>query len=158
MGVVVGLCHLGRRQHDEGTLRDFSPIRALKSGALIVFVTMSYFSREARRFVARCVNTWSGLVYAWREEASFHQWVIVNIISIALTFVFDVSSIERLILIILGLLILVVELLNTGIEAAIDRISKEQHDLSKKAKDVACAAVALMASIGGFAWIYILLT
>ena len=119
---------------------------------------MGYVSRELRRLVSRCVNTYEGIRITWREEASFPQWVVINIISVIGTFLLDLSSTERLILIILGLLILVVELLNTGIEAAIDRISDDIHPLSKKAKDAGCAAVALMAAIGGFAWVYILLT
>ena len=119
---------------------------------------MKYINRELRRVISRCVNTYEGLAVTWREEASFAQWVVINIISIIATFFVEMSSTERLIIIILGLLILVVELLNTGIEAAIDRISEDQHPLSKKAKDAACAAVALTAAIGGFAWIYILVT
>ena len=119
---------------------------------------MGYIDREIRRVWDRCVNTYEGLAITWREEASFPQWVVINIISTIATFFVEMSSTERLILIILGLLILVAELLNTGIEAAIDRISTDHHPLSKKAKDAGCAAVALMATIGGVAWIYILLT
>ncbi|MEM7242123.1 MAG: diacylglycerol kinase [Pseudomonadota bacterium] len=119
---------------------------------------MGYVSRELRRVLTRCINTYQGLRITWREEASFAQWVVINVISIIACFLVEMSSTERLILIILGLLILVVELLNTGIEAAIDRISEDIHPLSKKAKDAGCAAVALMAAIGGFAWVYILVT
>jgi diacylglycerol kinase len=96
------------------------------------------------------------LKYAWREESSFPQWVAVNIVSAIAAFVVDLSSVERALIIGFGLLILVVELLNTGIEADIDRISEDIHPLSKKAKDVACAAVFLTAVALGLIWIIIL--
>ena len=119
---------------------------------------ISYLRKEIPRVGARIIHTMHGLHRTWKDEPSFAQWVVINIISIVLTFVVPMSGTEQLILIILGLLILVIELLNTGIEAAIDRISPDIHDLSKKAKDAGCAAVALMALIGLFAWIWIFVT
>ncbi len=119
---------------------------------------IDYIKREVPRVWARIIHTINGLHRTWVDEPSFAQWVVINVLSIALTFKIEMSSTEQLIIIILGLLILVIELLNTGIEAAIDRISPEIHDLSKKAKDAGCAAVALMAVIGLFAWVWIFVT
>ena len=67
------------------------------------------------------------------------------------------TAVERALIIGFGLLVLVVELLNTGIETAIDRIGMEHHHLSKKAKDTACAAVALCAVTVGVIWAIVLI-
>ncbi|MEM7058330.1 MAG: diacylglycerol kinase [Pseudomonadota bacterium] len=118
---------------------------------------LAYLKREAARVWSRCWNTLEGIGFAWREESSFSQWVFANIASAALTFAVEMTAVERALIIGFGLLVLVVELLNTGIEAAIDRISADQHPLSKKAKDTACAAVALTAITTGVVWIIVLI-
>jgi len=118
---------------------------------------MGYFKREVARVLTRCVNTYQGIAITWREEASFAQWAVLNIISAGLTFVVPMTLTQQMLIIAFGLLVLVVELLNTGIEAAIDRISDEIHPLSKKAKDTACAAVALTAIITGVLWVFALI-
>lgn len=117
---------------------------------------IGYLQREASRVLRRCANTGEGLAMTWREEASFSQWVAANVANIALALMVDLAPAERALVIACGLLVLVVELLNTGIEAAIDRISTERHPLSKKAKDAACAAVACMAGITGVVWVILL--
>jgi diacylglycerol kinase (ATP) len=119
---------------------------------------MGYINREVRRFGTRCINTYEGIAITLRDEASFAQWVVVNIASIALTFFVEMTPAERMLIVALGLMILVVELLNTGIEAAIDRISEDIHPLSKKAKDCGCAAVAVMAIIGLIVWLMVFFT
>ena len=115
-----------------------------------------YLKREVARVMTRCVNTLEGLRFAWREEASFPQWVVANIVSASLACLIEMSTAERALIIGFGLMVLVAELLNTGIEAAIDRISEEHHPMSKKAKDTACAAVALTALATGFVWLIVL--
>jgi len=116
-----------------------------------------YLRREAARFVDRCVNSIEGLAVTWREEASFSQWVAANVVSAGLALAIEMSTAERALIIGFGLLVLVTELLNTGIEAAIDRIGEERHPLSKKAKDAACAAVALSAITAGVVWVIVLI-
>lgn len=118
---------------------------------------LSYLKRECARVWTRCWNSLEGLGFAWREESSFSQWVVLNVVSAGLTFAVQMTATERALIIGFGLLVLVAELLNTGIEAAIDRISEEQHPLSKKAKDTACAAVALMAATTAIIWIIVLI-
>ena len=115
-----------------------------------------YLGREARRIARRCRNTAEGVAVTWREESSFSQWVVANVVNIVLASVVEMGAAERAMIIGFGLLVLVVELLNTGIEAAIDRIGAEHHPLSKKAKDAACAAVALSAVVVGVLWVIIL--
>lgn len=117
---------------------------------------LKYIKREAPRVVSRTLLTWEGIKVTWKEESSFPQWVVANIISAALTFAFEMTPVERAIIIGFGMLVLVMELMNTAIEAAIDRISLEIHPQSKKAKDVACAAVATVAATTGVVWVIIL--
>lgn len=106
--------------------------------------------------MARCRNTADGLAFAWRDEASFPQWVAANAVSAGLACLVEMSTAERALIIGFGLVVLVVELLNTGIEAAIDRIGEERHPLAQKAKDTACAAVALSAVTVGVVWVVVL--
>ncbi|GLQ33801.1 diacylglycerol kinase [Amylibacter marinus] len=118
---------------------------------------MGYITREFRRVGTRLINTYDGIAITLKDEASFAQWIGVNIASWVLMCFVEMTSIERIVIIVLGLMILVMELLNTGIEAAIDRIGPEIHPLSKKAKDAGCAAVAIMALAGLVSWAIILL-
>ena len=118
---------------------------------------LSYLRRETARIWERCANTAAGLAVTWREEASFPQWVAANAVNIAAACLVPMETAERALIIGFGLLVLVAELLNTGIEAAIDRISEDRHPLSKKAKDTACAAVALTAVITGVIWLVVLI-
>lgn len=118
---------------------------------------LKYIKRETVRIVNRAVLTWEGLRITWVEEASFSQWVVANIVSAALTFTFEMTPVERALIIGFGMLVLVMELVNSAIEAAIDRISEDIHPLSKKAKDVACAAVAMTAIATGVIWLIVVL-
>lgn len=117
---------------------------------------MSYASREFRRFLVRVKLSWEGIRITWVEEASFPQWVVANILSASATFAFTMTPIERALIIGLGLLVLVAELLNTAVEAAVDLSTEDIHPLAKKAKDTACAAVALTAITTGVVWLLIL--
>ncbi|MBL4750999.1 MAG: diacylglycerol kinase [Amylibacter sp.] len=118
---------------------------------------LKYLKRETARIANRAVLTWEGIKITWIDEPSFSQWVAANIVSAALTFTLEMSPVERALIIGFGLLVLVMELMNTGIEAAIDRISEDIHPLSKKAKDVACAAVTMTAIATGVIWAIIAL-
>jgi diacylglycerol kinase (ATP) len=118
---------------------------------------LKYIKREAMRVANRTQLTWEGIKITWIEEPSFSQWGVVNIVSVAMTFTIEMMPVERALIIGFGLLVLAMELMNTAIEAAIDRISEDIHPLSKKAKDVACAAVAMSAIATGVIWLIILL-
>jgi diacylglycerol kinase (ATP) len=88
-------------------------------------------------------NSWSGLVFAVREESAFRQELTLALCLIPLALLLPFGAVERLLLIGSVVLVLIVELLNSSIEAAIDRISFEHHGLSKRAKDYGSAAVML---------------
>lgn len=84
-----------------------------------------------------------GLLLAYRGESAFRQEVWVAAVLLPGAFCVGRSWIEISLLVGAVLLVLIVELLNSSIEAAIDRVGYELHDLSKRAKDLASAAVML---------------
>lgn len=94
-----------------------------------------------------------GLTSAYRHESAFRQefWLAVVMLPAALWL--GRSWIEVALLAGSVVLVLIVELLNSGIEAAIDRISFEMHDLSKRAKDYASAAVLLSLLLCSGIWL-----
>jgi diacylglycerol kinase (ATP) len=98
-----------------------------------------------------------GLAGTWRTEGAFRQEVIVAAILIPLSAFIPVSTLEHGLLIASVLLVLVVELLNSSMEAAIDRISMDPHPLSKKAKDTGSAAVLVAVIVAMVVWAAIVL-
>ena len=113
---------------------------------------------EARRFANTVIWSWAGWRAAWASEKTLRQWTLVNLASAVLAFALDLTAAERGLILALGLLVLAAELMNTGIEEAINYISPDPHPLAKKAKDCGSAAVALTAIAGGVAWLVILLS
>ncbi|HGJ5880020.1 MAG TPA: diacylglycerol kinase [Arsenophonus nasoniae] len=93
-----------------------------------------------------------GLKSAWKSEAAFRQGAIIVVIAIIVAFFLDVQWIERLLLISSVVLIAIVELLNSAIEAVVDRIGTELHELSGKAKDIGSAAVFVSIWLAIFIW------
>ena len=94
-----------------------------------------------KRLFLAFVNSISGFKFAIKEESAFRQELLLCLFLIPLIFIFPTSPIEKILMIGSLLLLLIVELLNSSIEAAIDRISFSHHDLSKRAKDLGSAAV-----------------
>lgn len=86
-------------------------------------------------------NSMRGIRLAWRSEAAFRQDIMLGIVLASIAVTAPVSTVERVLMIGAILLLLIVELLNSGIEATVDRIGPERHELSGMAKDVASAAV-----------------
>ena len=94
----------------------------------------------------------AGLQSAYRGESAFRQEFWLAAVLVPLAFWVGRGWIEIALLQASVLLVLIVELLNSGIEAAIDRVSFEMHDLSKRAKDLASAAVFLSLVLCGGVW------
>ncbi len=88
-------------------------------------------------------NSWSGLIFALREESAFRQEMFLVIISLSVIIIAEVSTLEIIFMTFATSLVLIIELLNSSVEAAVDRISFEYHGLSKRAKDYGSAAVML---------------
>lgn len=98
-------------------------------------------------------NSWSGLAFAVREESAFRQELAVTACGVPLALLLPFGTVERLMLIGSLVMILIVELVNSSIEAAIDRISLDPHGLSKRAKDYGSAAVTLSLVVGAIVWV-----
>ena len=95
-------------------------------------------------------RVWNALLYsmdglsaAFRCEDAFRQEVMLAAILMPLAFILDVSGTSRALMVASVLLVLIVELLNSAIEATVDRVSLEDHKLSKRAKDIGSAAVLI---------------
>jgi len=101
-------------------------------------------------------NTWNGLAGAWREEAAFRQECALAFVLAPLGLWLGGNGVERVLLVGPVLLVLVVELLNSAIEAAIDRIGNERHSLSGLAKDLGSAAVFGSFVLLAFSWVMVL--
>ncbi len=101
--------------------------------------------------------SWQGLVATWRDEYSFRAWGFANLISASLVLWLPVGTAERALILVMGLLVLAAELINTAIERAVDYTSTDRHPLAGQAKDAASAAVAVTAVAAGVAWAVILI-
>ena len=95
------------------------------------------------RLVRAFSYSFKGLKAAFINETAFRQEVILSIILIPLGFWLGENGVERALLVGTILLVMIVELINSGIEAVVDRISGEHHELSGRAKDVGSAAVLI---------------
>jgi diacylglycerol kinase (ATP) len=95
------------------------------------------------RIVHATLNSWSGLCLAYRGESAFRQETWLAMVLLPAAFWVGRSLLEIALLIGSVLMVLIVELLNSAIEAVVDRVSFEWHELSKRAKDVGSAAVLL---------------
>ena len=110
-----------------------------------------------QRAIRACQYSLSGLKWAWRYEHAFRQELMVAVPAALVALALPVSALEKLLLIGTLVLVLVVELINSAIEAAIDRISLERHPLSRNAKDFGSAAVMLTILLAGGAWAVVVL-
>ena len=97
---------------------------------------------------------WSaaGVKTAWKNELAFRVESIVIIITMPVGIWLGRSATERALLIASCMLILITELLNSAIEAVVDRIGSERHELSGRAKDMGSAAAFFSMLTGGIVW------
>lgn len=109
-----------------------------------------------RRPYEALVYSVQGLRAAWKREHAFRQEIIVFLPAAVLALLLPVTALKKLALIAVLVLVLIVELINSAIEAVVDRISIEPHPLSRNAKDFGCAAVCLALSLAGATWAVIL--
>jgi diacylglycerol kinase (ATP) len=111
-----------------------------------------------KRIIDAAGYSMRGLSAALKHEAAFRQELALVVVLTPLALYFGQSNIERTILVASLILVLVVELLNSAIEAVVDRISDEQHELSGRAKDIGSAAVFISLANVVIVWGMILLT
>jgi diacylglycerol kinase (ATP) len=100
--------------------------------------------------------SFQGFVHAWREEAAFRQEVWLAVVMIPIGVYLGRSGVERALLVSPMLLILVVEILNSAVEAVVDRSGTERHPLAGMAKDMGSAAVMLSFILLGTVWLLVL--
>lgn len=109
-----------------------------------------------RRIFSAIFNSIAGLRTAWRLEHAFRQELGVAVPGIVVALLLPVSLLERVALIAVLILMLITELVNSAIEAVVDRISLDHHELSKNAKDLGSAAVMLAVILAVLTWAAIL--
>ena len=98
----------------------------------------------------------AGTLAAFKHEDAFRQEVILSTILIPLAIYLGQTAIEQALMITSILLIIIVELLNSSVEATVDRISVKRHKLSKRAKDIGSAAVFFSLINAAVIWFLIL--
>ncbi|HEX7719632.1 MAG TPA: diacylglycerol kinase [Woeseiaceae bacterium] len=105
-----------------------------------------------RRILRATRYSAQGFGHAWKHEAAFRQEIALTLLLAPFAMWLGRSGIERLMLIACCLLVLIVELLNSAIEAAIDRFGDELHELSGRAKDLGSAAVFVSLMLVAAVW------
>ena len=111
--------------------------------------------RGLRRIVNAFNYSMSGLRLAYRHEHAFRQEILGAVILLPVAFLIPATPVERVLLIGTVLLVLIVELLNSSIEAAVDRAGLDTHHLAKRAKDIGSAAVFLALVLLATTWFLI---
>lgn len=101
--------------------------------------------------------SFQGLRAAWNNEAAFRQELVLLVVMTTASFFLPVTQIEQLLMIATLFLVVIVELINSAIEAVVDRIGPEHHELSGRAKDIGSAAVFVALLLVGVTWGSILL-
>nr|WP_193553281.1 diacylglycerol kinase [Candidatus Schmidhempelia bombi] len=107
------------------------------------------------RIIKAIKYSFQGLKAAFKYEIAFKQECYVFIATLLIITLIEFSLYERILLIISIGFVMVIELINSAIEAVVDRISKEHHELSGRAKDLGSAAVFLSILIASLLWLII---
>lgn len=110
-----------------------------------------------KRLISATRNSLAGLGEAVRHEDAFRMELVVAAVAIPVGLWLGNSGVERAVLVGSVLFVLVVELLNSAIEATVDRISFENHRLAKRAKDIGSAAVMMAIGAAAVAWLLIVI-
>lgn len=105
-----------------------------------------------RRIVRATVFSLSGLRAAWRNEAAFRQECVLSLVLTPLGLWLGQTAVERSLLVGTCWLVLIVELLNSAVEAVVDRVGAEHHRLSGRAKDLGSAAVFVSLMLALLVW------
>ena len=110
-----------------------------------------------RRILNALVYSLDGLCAAFRHEDAFRQEVMLALVLVPLALASQASAVGKALMIMSVLLVLIVELVNSGIEAVTDRVSLEDHALAKRAKDLGSAAVMVALASVPVIWAIVLL-
>jgi diacylglycerol kinase (ATP) len=104
------------------------------------------------RLIKATGNSIRGIKACWSHEAAFRQDAVLCLILFGLSFFVAASTTQWLVLIAPLFLLLIVELLNSAVETTVDRIGREHHEMSGRAKDIASAAVMLCLFLIATTW------
>jgi diacylglycerol kinase (ATP) len=107
------------------------------------------------RIISAFRNSFNGFRHALKHETAFQQELVVFVIMVPVAVMLPVSRVERLILVLMMMLVMAAELINSSIESTVDRISLERHPLAGIAKDLGSAAVVATILMNAVAWIVI---
>ncbi|PJL11225.1 diacylglycerol kinase [Stenotrophomonas maltophilia] len=110
-----------------------------------------------RRIFHTLIHSRDGFIATFRGEAAFRQLLLLHGALAVVAFLLEVSRSERALMLMVCFISLMVELLNSAIEAVVDRISLEHHPLSKNAKDMGSAAQTTALLMVATVWAVILL-
>ena len=110
-----------------------------------------------RRLINAFGYSRDGFAAAWKHEATFREELMLAAITIPAGLWLGQNGIERALLVGTILIVLIVELLNSAVEAVVDRVSAERHELSKRAKDIGSAAVLVTLMLAAAVWALILI-
>lgn len=118
---------------------------------------IKYKKRGFKRFIASIKNSLNGLKYAYINEQSFTLHAVLTIVVLISGFYFHISKMQWAILVIVMSIIMITELLNTAIEAVVDLVTYEYHELAKIAKDCASAAafIASLLALGLYLYVFL---
>ena len=109
-----------------------------------------------KRIINASGYSWKGLKAAWKHEVAFRQELILALVAIPLAFYLAENKYELLWLISPLFLLIIAELINSAIEAVVDRISDEYHELSGRAKDIGSAIVFVSLVLSVVVWLVVL--
>ncbi|MFQ2893163.1 diacylglycerol kinase [Aeromonas caviae] len=104
------------------------------------------------RIINATVYSMKGLKSAWINEAAFRQELVLILLLMPLAFWIGDSLNEILLLVCISWLVVIVEVLNSAVEAVVDRIGSEHHELSGRAKDLGSAAVFIALALNALVW------
>jgi diacylglycerol kinase (ATP) len=117
---------------------------------------LNWFSRNLTHLWWATCYSISGLRTAWRHEQAFRQEAAVLIVLAPAALWFGRDGVERALLLGSWMLVIIVELINTAIESAIDRIGSERHELAGRAKDLGSAGVFCAIALAVVVWVLVL--
>lgn len=108
------------------------------------------------RILKATVYSWQGLKATYQNEEAFRQELMLALVLIPIGLYFGAGGVEKVLLTASVLLLLLVEVLNSALEAVVDRFGGEQHELSGRAKDMGSAAVFIAIAIVIITWVLVL--
>lgn len=109
-----------------------------------------------RRLINACGYSRDGFTAAYRHEEAFRQEFWLLVVAAVIAFALPISLMQSILIVSVHLLLLIVEILNSAVEAVVDRIGPEIHPLSKRAKDMGSCAVSLTIGLCLMVWISVL--